>query len=856
MAETIVITEEDRIEAENIMEQYLSDALTDGDFTKGGALRDLAIGAIAYTYAYMKKERDYVRARQSLLLLGTLSGTDVDDAVDEILSNWFITRKTGRESTGTATVYIGAPANSAVPQAVTVPTGTRFFKTSTLPFLLNSAISLSFSEDDFRPISDSSGEVVSYSFDIPLIAAGSGVEYDIDPGPFVDFTTFDSRVTRVENASVFSGGAGTESTETLLERAPTAVTVRDLNSARSIDTVLKEEFTTVDDVIVIGYGDAEMLRDLVVEEATNTRIHAGGHVDTYLRSPITSSKAYTAEIGAAFTDARPSYHILRDATIADFLDIGGAEVTPGDIIEIYNYLPSSEANRYIIKEVTNYGIYVSMRSPFPGIMPVVDGDFDDGEVETGNTEFKSAGHAFAEIEISYDDAELIGGTNQIESTEYTFSTSDVGKWIRVRRTTTPPPLIPSNYGTYKIHSITVAPDPNPGRAEVVDFTGTAATFSGETGLDWDLMTTTDLNKFVRIKNAATSSNNGTWKIVGIIDADYVELYDASGSHPTFTTETGLDWELCSRVVEYSVGKNPPHYNNKVSRRYTGQFTKTIQNDGRILLPGEPIYRITDVSFASSVSPYTVNGRVTFPHRKNVEPTYVDLGGGDPDHDEPSELEYQVIGHNPGEVFSGWQVLEVDVGWPDGSPAVTPELKSYFNGNQLRVTYDTLTGFDAIWTYMLSGDQRILCGSVIPKGLHPAYLHMNLNYRLAKTATEALDTTEAASGLASFINNFDTREDMDTSDIVAYLRENFSVIGYLEPATIYYDFLAPDGRVIYYKTTDRVLIDAEKIIDPDTDYAPYSSQPELLFSEPIALGVSDNTVRYLTVSDLITFTQQE
>ena len=104
MAETITITEEDRIEAENIMEQYLSDALPDGDYTKGGALRDLAVGAIAHIYAFMKKERDYVRARQSLLLLGTLTGNDVDDAVDEILSNWFIRRKTGRESTGTATV--------------------------------------------------------------------------------------------------------------------------------------------------------------------------------------------------------------------------------------------------------------------------------------------------------------------------------------------------------------------------------------------------------------------------------------------------------------------------------------------------------------------------------------------------------------------------------------------------------------------------------------------------------------------------------------------------------------------------------------------------------------------------------
>ncbi len=522
-------------------------------------------------------------------------------------------------------------------------------------------------------------------------------------------------------------------------------------------------------------------------------------------------------------------------------------VTPGDIIEVYNYLPSSEANRYIIKDVTAYGVYVAARSPFPMAIPVVDGTFDDGAVTTGDSQFESTGHDFATIELSFDDAELINASNQIESAKHVFTTDDVGKWIRINDPGGGPN--PTNYATWKIHSI------DTGKAEVVDFTGTAATFIGETGLDWDLMTSTDLNKFIRIKDAATAANNGTWKIVGIIDVDHVELYDATGASPTFTTETGLDWDLCSRAVEYSIGKNPPHYNNKVSRRYTGQFTKTIQNDGRILLPFEPIYRITDVSFPSTTNPYRVADRVTFPHRENVEPTYVNIGGGDP----LSDLQYEVLGHNPGEIPSGWQVMEIDIGWPDAiiTPGPgDPERKDYFNGNQLRVTYDALTGFDAVWTYMLSGDQRILCGSVIPKGMHPVYIHMNVNYRAAKTATESLDTSEAASGLAAFINDFDTREDLDTSDIVAYLRETFSVIGYIEPVTIYYDLLSPDGRVIYYKTVDRVLIDEANVIDPDTDAAPFSSQTELLLAEPIALGLSDNTVRYLTVSDLITFTQLE
>jgi hypothetical protein len=116
----------------------------------------------------------------------------------------------------------------------------------------------------------------------------------------------------------------------------------------------------------------------------------------------------------------------------------------------------------------------------------------------------------------------------------------------------------------------------------------------------------------------------------------------------------------------------------------------------------------------------------------------------------------------------------------------------------------------------------------------------------------LDTAEAAESLAAFINEFDTREDMDTSDIVSHLRENFQVVGYVEPLTVYYDLLAPDGRVIYYMTTDQITVDSGKVIDPTTDEPPISTQTWLLFDSPISLGVSDNTLRYLTVETLVTF----
>lgn len=735
----IAITLQDRVDAEKLIEAFLVDKMgssdEDADFSKGSALRDLTVGALANIFAYFRYERDLIRARQSLLLLEKLNGVeDIDDAVDEILSNWFISRKKGTFARGVVTIYLNAD------QPFAVPRDARFFKTSSLSFVPDTSASyVSFGTDDLSPRADASGEIVGYTAQLLLIATEEGDDYNVEAGSFVDWTAFSPYVVRVENASPFTGGAGTETTAELLERSDTAVSVRDLNSARSIDATLKNEFADVEDVTVIGYGDSEMIRDLVIEQATNTRIHAGGYVDSFLRSPITEQKTYTGTIGGEFTDPRPEILILRDDTVDDFESAG---VSVGDVIVIYNAVTSSEPDKYIVNEVSKYGIYVSQRNPFPLLLPTRETYGDDGVLTVS------------------------GAERRFSSSAYEFTSDDVGKYIRVT-------------------------------------------------------------------DASNATNIGTWKISGVnASPNYALLQNAAA----MVDETALPWDLDLRVVDYSIGSNPPSFDNHVSRRITGQFTKTVQNDGRILLPAEPIYYIRDVSFASSSYPaaITIDGRVTFPNRVNSEPSYQTLA---------NDLEYQVLCHNPEAAQSGWQVTEVDVGWPDG--ALPNEQKDYFNNNSLRVTYDSLTGYDTVWSFMTAGNRRILCGSVIPRGFHPVYLSMTINYRLSRRATEALDTEEAADSLVNFINTFDTQEDMDTSDIVAHLRENFPVIGYIEPPVIDYNLYAPDGRLIPYQTEDEVTVDASKQT---------GTNPEDQLSDPLSQGVSDNTVRYLTVADLITFTE--
>ncbi len=747
MADTITITEQDRLDGENVLEQYMGDKLENVDFSKGSAMRDFVISAMGHLFAYLQSEKDATRARQSLLLLGKLTGTDVDDAVDEILSNWFITRNTGQYAAGTVKVYLTEVADVSIPLAV------RFYKNASLAFAPNATDTLTFSEDDMTKIVDSTGVTVAYTFTVPVIATAKGADYNVSAGTFTDYTQFSPYVSRVENESKFTGGDDQETTAKMLERSETAISVRDLNSARSIDVTLKEEYDDVDDVIVIGFSDPEMTRDLVLEEATNTRIHAGGYVDAYLRMSVLESQTFTGTVGGEYTDPRPGYFVLRDYSVTDF-----STVAVGDVLVINNAITSSEANQYIVKQVTPYGVYVSRRTPFPFMLPTIEGDaYTDGAV------IEDAGPPVEQ---------RITSTSQ-----YTFTIDDVGKYIA-------------------------------------------------------------------ITSAVNASNLRTGVIMSVDTiSNYAVIADILGNI-SFITESSVTFEVQTRVVSYNIGNNSPGYNNKIDERYSGRFTKSIQEDGRVLLPAKPVYQIRDVSlpgtnYSGVPALLDVDGRVRFPNRVNTEPVEKSAG---------TDLEYQVDCRNPEEAQSGWQVAELDIAWSDG-------VETYFNGETLTVIYDTLTSYDTVWAFMLSDDRRIICGSVIPKGLHPVYLLLEVKYKLAKTATTNLDEEAAADALAEYVNGFDSLEDIDSSDISAFLRAEYAEIGYIEPNDIDYQLLAPDGRVITYRTNSQVTVDdTTKQIDPATGQ--YPTDPNLILEAPVSQGVSDNTVRYLTITDLITFTNLE
>jgi hypothetical protein len=355
MATTITIDEQALEDADAFLTAYLSEKVPDADFSQGSVIRDFVITAIAYIFAYLEQERKKTREQQSLLALSEQDDSEeVADAVNALLSNWFITRKTGQVARLTATLHFSSAAD------VPLAPSTRFFRTTDLIFVPDAPASFVIPASRLVPTFDANNVVTEYTTTVNLVAKDVGVSYNLPPGKFLQADQFSPYFTYAENQATIGGGKDIESTTDLLVRAPTAISVRNLVNARSIDTVLRETFAGVTRVLSLGFGDPEMLRDFSSEAVTRLRMHVGGFTDIYSQLPITEVVETDLLLGGPFARPDNTIAMFKDAA-ADFL--AATTVIPGDILRVVSGLPDAP-REYIIDTVSTKTLTVVPRAAF------------------------------------------------------------------------------------------------------------------------------------------------------------------------------------------------------------------------------------------------------------------------------------------------------------------------------------------------------------------------------------------------------------------------------------------------------------------------------------------------------------
>lgn len=224
-----------------IKEQYPSLELKDGDL-----IVDLLVRPLQLLLEPMKREINLLRKRQSVRYQQSMTMEDAED----LAANFFITRRTGRVASGTVRVYLTNPTY------LTINRGVRFSTTDDLGFVA--------ARQEFIPagVVATQRENGLYYADIQVISESVGDQYNVPANTVVRMQGIPGFVQCTNPDPMFSGAAE-ETKEELLSRVEASLTERSLTTSTGITARLFNDFTSIDHVQVIGYGDPEMDRDIL-----------------------------------------------------------------------------------------------------------------------------------------------------------------------------------------------------------------------------------------------------------------------------------------------------------------------------------------------------------------------------------------------------------------------------------------------------------------------------------------------------------------------------------------------------------------------------------------------------------------
>ena len=288
----VTIRDRDLAEAESFLEALLASKIPEGNFSPGSHLHDIVIRAFAYVVAYIRAEAAEVASMQSLAQIQELTGYTADAVADNLLSNWFVTRKDGTRSAGVVTLVFDTTVESVV-----VPAGTVFTRSRGLSFVpVSDSDTVFFLGRSLLPAYSETGDISGYTAELAVEAEFAGVSSELAPGTWEAWEDFSPHLVSVRNDLPFSASTSVESTYELVERAKESLTSRDFLSARSLRATLLEDLGVVKTVTPIGAGDPEMMRDRVTGFGESETVHALGHVNVYTGLDLLPSQTYSAVI--------------------------------------------------------------------------------------------------------------------------------------------------------------------------------------------------------------------------------------------------------------------------------------------------------------------------------------------------------------------------------------------------------------------------------------------------------------------------------------------------------------------------------------------------------------------------------
>jgi len=229
-----------------------------------------------------------------------------DDTVENIASNFLVTRLPGTAAAGEITIIIDTFASVTIASgAVFEGNGQEFTTEHSVTARTSSALLASDTDVVLAPLDDG-----TYAFNIPVVAREAGIASRLTAGtlavPQVSFTYY----TTSYAAADFTGGADEETNAEMIERFRYGISAKALSGRTHMSAALREQslFQNVISDSIIGLGDSEMIRD----QHTIWPGSLGGRVDWYVRTqdiPQTTVLTKTATLVEKTADGKGIWQI-------------------------------------------------------------------------------------------------------------------------------------------------------------------------------------------------------------------------------------------------------------------------------------------------------------------------------------------------------------------------------------------------------------------------------------------------------------------------------------------------------------------------------------------------------------------
>lgn len=245
---------------------------------KRGVVHDLlAYYAAVLTTKNRTETARYLSARslQQITADPTLAE---DDIVDDVLSNWGITRNEGTQAAGEVTIVLTGNTS------VTIGAGT-VFTANGITYTCDAAYT---AKPDAAGIGSDTDRLMSeledgnWAFTVFVTADDAGSEAIIKKDTLIVPSVLPLNYLTSYATSDFSGGVNTETNEELVERLQQGIAAKVPCNRVNMMAMLRAQadYSGVVNQSIIGFGDSEMLRD----RHGIFPVSCGGRVDWYVRT--------------------------------------------------------------------------------------------------------------------------------------------------------------------------------------------------------------------------------------------------------------------------------------------------------------------------------------------------------------------------------------------------------------------------------------------------------------------------------------------------------------------------------------------------------------------------------------------